>query len=67
MESTLIGGPQDGAKVEDVGGYLPPSLYVGPKCLGDGYAAWADKKSKRFPSHYAHKNSHRGVHFSEPS
>ena len=57
--ATLIGGPQDGAKVRKAGGeeghpyFLPDVLYVGPKWLGDGFAAWGRKPSKRFPARYS--------------
>jgi len=45
-EYTLIGGPQDGAKVvlyDDRN-----TIYVGPKWLGDGYAAYSTEHSGRF-------------------
>jgi hypothetical protein len=48
----LVGGPQDGAKVHSVGGEIPQTIYVGPKWLGDGYAAWARERSDRFPCCY---------------
>lgn len=53
-EKTLVGGPQDGGKVrrDGEGSKLPDSVYVGPKPLGDGYSAWSDKKSTRFPACY---------------
>lgn len=58
-KAELVYGPQDGARVctgsEEVA--LPEVLYVGPKWLGDGYAAWGRKQSKRFPCCYV-----RGVH-----
>jgi hypothetical protein len=56
--ATLVGGPQDGAKVRKSGGdeghpyMLPDVLYVGPKWLGDGFAAWSRGPSKRFPARY---------------
>jgi hypothetical protein len=52
QEATLIGGPQDGAKVRVGGGTLPCTLYVGPKWLGDGFAAWSSLPSERFPCRY---------------
>jgi hypothetical protein len=52
VEAVLVGGPQDGGKVHAVGGQLPQVLHVGPKWLGDGYAAWSRKPSKRFPACY---------------
>ena len=48
----LVGGPQDGAKVHRVGPYMPPTIYVGPKWLGDGYATWGYVKCRRFPCRY---------------
>jgi hypothetical protein len=51
-EATLIGGPQDGARVKGVGGELPLRVHVGPKWLGDGYSAWSRKPSRRFPAVY---------------
>lgn len=52
VESVLIGGPQDGATVKAVGRSLPKDLYVGPRHMGDGYAAWGREASARFPMHY---------------
>jgi hypothetical protein len=40
-EAFLIGGPQDGARIRSGGGVLPAFVHVGPKWLGDGYAAWS--------------------------
>jgi hypothetical protein len=51
-ESILKLGPQDGAKIRSGSGVYPPVLYVGPKWLGDGFAAWSRKGSKRFPARY---------------
>lgn len=48
----LRGGPQDGAKVRQVGGDIPATIYVGPKWLGDGYAAWGCERCDRFPCRY---------------
>ncbi len=50
-ESILVGGPQDGARIKCVGP-LPIWVHVGPKWLGDGFAAWARKPSVRFPAKY---------------
>jgi len=47
---TLVGGPQDGAKVTSQ--HLPAIIWVGPKWLGDGFAAWGRKHSERFPCCY---------------
>lgn len=50
-DSNLVGGPQDGSKVT-IGGTdpVPDTVFVGPKYLGDGFAAWArNGPSKRFP------------------
>ncbi len=47
----LSGGPQDGAMVKAVGD-LPATIYVGPKWLGDGFAAWSRELSDRFPVRY---------------
>lgn len=51
-EAELVGGPQDGAKVKAAGGIFPRAIYVGPKNLGDGFAAWSDEGSERFPAAY---------------
>jgi hypothetical protein len=48
----LVGGPQDGAKVKGVGGALPQIVHVGPRWLGDGYAAWSREPCDRFPACY---------------
>jgi hypothetical protein len=50
--STLIGGPQDGARIKGVGGVLPLRVYLGPKWLGDGYSAWSRMPCRRFPAYY---------------
>lgn len=50
----LVGGPQCGAKVHGVGGALPQTIYVGPRWLGDGYAAWGRDRCRRFPCCYVH-------------
>jgi hypothetical protein len=51
-EATLVGGPQDGARIRCVGGVLPARVHVGPKWLGDGYAAWSREPDGRFPAYY---------------
>lgn len=48
----LCGGPQDGAKVHRVGPDMPQTVYVGPRWLGDGYAAWGSERCQRFPCKY---------------
>lgn len=51
----LIGGPQDGAKVRtgSSSGMTPfQEIYLGPKWLGDGHAAWSTEPSDRFPYRY---------------
>ena len=48
----LVGGPQDGACVTMGNGRLPSVLFVGPRWLGDGFAAWGRKRSERFPVCY---------------
>lgn len=52
-EATLVGGPQDGARVTIGGGVLPPLLYVGCRWLGDGYSAWSRTPSYSFPAAYS--------------
>lgn len=52
QEGQLYGGPQDGARVRIGGGLLPVALYVGPKWLGDGYAAWSREAGPRKPARY---------------
>lgn len=51
-EFELCKGPQDGAKVKRVGDVMPQTIYVGPKWLGDGYAAWGQNPCGRFPCRY---------------
>lgn len=51
-EGELLGGPQDGAKVMSGSGHYPQELYVGPKWLGDGYAAWSRHPSAEKPARY---------------
>lgn len=53
QEGTLSGGPQDGAKVRIGGGVLPAELWVGPKWLGDGFAAWSRGHCASKPARYA--------------
>lgn len=48
----LVGGPQDGAKVSQIGATMPQTIYVGPKWLGDGFAASSAERCKRFPVCY---------------
>lgn len=48
----LCKGPQDGAKVKRIGDVMPQRIYVGPKWLGDGYAAWGRERCDRFPCCY---------------
>lgn len=50
----LIGGPQDGGRVRTGSNEvpLPDTVYVGPRNLGDGYAAWGREPSTRFPAAY---------------
>jgi hypothetical protein len=48
----LVGGPQDGARICRTGYPLPLTVYVGPKWMGDGFAAWSDEPSERFPAKY---------------
>lgn len=48
----LIGGPQDGARITAGGGVLPLRVHVGPKWLGDGFAAWSRSPCQRFPAYY---------------
>jgi hypothetical protein len=65
-EARLVGGPQDGARVRHGGGDLPLRLYVGPKWLGDGFAAWSREPSKRFPAcyiYYGLKNGEQSFEF----
>ncbi len=55
-ESRLVAGPQDGARVRIGGGFLPHTVYVGPKWLGDGFAAWSRHPSRRFPARYDYRD-----------
>lgn len=48
----LSGGPQDGARVHPVGHRLADPIHVGPKWLGDGFAAWSSEACERFPAQY---------------
>lgn len=48
----LNGGPQDGARVTTGVGLLPDVVFVGPKWLGDGFAAWSREQCNRFPVCY---------------
>lgn len=48
----LVRGPQDGAFVHAMEP-IPEVVYVGPKNLGDGFAAWGREGCKRFPCKYA--------------
>lgn len=50
-EARLRGGPQDGGKVKWVTG-LPEMVYCGHQPMEDGYAAWSDEPSNRFPCGY---------------
>ncbi len=52
QDGILVGGPQDGARVTIGGGELPQRLYVGPRNLGDGFAAWSREACERFPAAY---------------
>ncbi len=51
-QAVLVGGPQDGGKVCNSAGLLPAIVYVGRRPKGDGYAAWSDEPSVRFPTKY---------------
>lgn len=48
----LIGGPQDGAKIRHMGDRPPVLVFVGPRWLGDGFAAWGHERCARFPCCY---------------
>lgn len=54
--ASLIGGPQDGACVRTCSNQdpLPIYLHLGPCWLGDGYAAWSQEPSQRFPARYVY-------------
>lgn len=58
----LVLGPQDGAKVPEVGGKIPSIIFVGPKWLGDGYATWSRKRSDRFPECYIKQSDGKYYH-----
>jgi hypothetical protein len=66
-ETVLCGGPHDGQRVKGVGGPLPPSIFVNPKSLDDGYAAWSRTRSERFPHEYAHRNGKAGYIYVAPT
>lgn len=53
-QGRLVGGPQDGGKIRTPGcdDPLPDVVYVGPRHMGDNYAAWSQEQSKRFPERY---------------
>jgi hypothetical protein len=60
FDGELIGGPQDGAKIRSSGGDVFHAVYVGPKWLGDGFAAYSSGgPSGRFPALYVHEGSGR--------
>lgn len=46
----LIGGPQDGARIE--GRNIPDVVYVQRQWQGDGFATFGHERSKRFPCRY---------------
>jgi hypothetical protein len=48
----LVLGPQDGGKVAQISARMPGVIFVGPRPLGDGYAAWSSERSNRFPHAY---------------
>lgn len=50
----LLHGPQDGAKI--TGRSIPKDVYLGPKWLGDGFAAWGVECCPRFPVRYQREN-----------
>jgi hypothetical protein len=60
QEASLVGGPQDGARVTSVK-ELPFSIYVGRTPLGDGYAAWSSDGSQVFPACYIYASEQRFV------
>lgn len=51
VEATLVGGPQDGARVCGAKG-LPLKVYVAKVNKGDGFAAWSTEPCGRFPVLY---------------
>ena len=64
----LVGGPQDGAYVTIGNRRLPSLLFVGPRWLGDGWAAWGRQRSQRFPVCYRFDGRvfrHNGGEFDE--
>ncbi len=54
-------GPQDGAMV--TGMDVPETIYVGPECKGDRFAAWGRKPGKRFPCRYDRQPRHQTFKF----
>jgi hypothetical protein len=56
----LLLGPQDGANV--CGYDMPMTIFVGPKWLGDGFAAWGRERSDRFPEAYHRCPSGKYIH-----
>lgn len=58
----LVLGPQDGARVCEVGGKIPSTIFVGPKWLGDGFAAYGADRSDRFPCAYIKQSDGRFWH-----
>lgn len=48
----LVKGPQDGAKVHQIGDVMPQTIYVTSSCIGDIVVAWSRKCSKKFPCCY---------------
>lgn len=58
----LVLGPQDGAKVREVGGSIPQVIFVGPSYLGDGFAAYGLERSERFPCCYIMQSDGRFWH-----
>lgn len=56
-DSELVGGPQDGGKVT-IGGSspVPDVVFLGPKWLGDGYAAWSRVRGATKPAMYVRKD-----------
>lgn len=58
----LVGGPQDGGKVVMYTDDIKPAVWVGPKWMGDGAAAFTtDGPCERFPAGYRY--SERAYHF----
>lgn len=52
-EKTLLDGPQEGVKVARSGYPLPDVIHVGKRPMGDGFAAWSEEPSERFPARYS--------------